>query len=99
MTAPTTKMRCHVQSGRVDAQGSLACGKNAEIALDTGESDQRMRWLHENVKGTDLSGNLRRRQGQVPHCQHPTRRAPCPRDMQKRSEPGFVTRPRTSVSA
>jgi len=35
MTAPTPKMRFHVESRRIDAHGSLSRCKNADIALDT----------------------------------------------------------------
>lgn len=72
MTQAATKMTFHVESRRVDAHGSRSRCKNAEIALDTDEADQRLALLHENVKkdgtvfntvapGTDLSGVLRRR--------------------------------------
>ena len=35
MSAPTAKMEFHVQSRRIDAHGSVARCKEAEIALDT----------------------------------------------------------------
>lgn len=62
----------HITATRVDAHGSVARCKNAEIALDTDETDRRLELLHDNVKkfgtvfntvapGTALSGVMRRK--------------------------------------
>ncbi|MDZ7653310.1 MAG: hypothetical protein U5L03_12570 [Burkholderiaceae bacterium] len=68
-TAP--KQNFSVRAQRVDAHGSLAHRKDAQITLDTGQDDRRLALLHDNVKkfgtvfntvthGTALSGVLPR---------------------------------------
>jgi hypothetical protein len=63
------KRTFHVESVRLNAHASRATCKQAAIALDTDESDQRLKLLHDNVKkygtvfntvapGTDLQGVL-----------------------------------------
>ena len=74
MTHPESdlKMRFHMEARRVDAHGSLAVCNQAQLPLDTDESDRRLALLHDNVQkhgtvfntvapGTDLTGRMRRK--------------------------------------
>ena len=74
MTHPESdpEMRFHMEARRVDAHGSPAVCKQAQLPLDTEESDRRLALLHDNgqkhgtvfntvAPGTDLTGRMRRK--------------------------------------
>lgn len=71
MSEAPVRMEFHVSARRVDAHGSLARCKGAEILVDTDEDDRRIALLHDNVRkygtvfntvapGTALAGTMRR---------------------------------------